>query len=538
MKKTLLSILVALVAMVSANAQDEIKFEFGPATWNIEDGRVYKDIEDLNAEGVVLTYEYNEEDYLITPLQPLTVEYDLYIDDAVEPISKSQSAVRQTAKIIFKDNYLEGHSYKIVTHSATLAQINLGSMPPTVDTLAVDEKSYTISFKIEGPELVKTIDVEGWQSLYITDQEWTPTYSAIDVKDICQALEISDISEALVYGLNGDGSYNNNFGPYGYDGWRDADGEFTNWGGGWDAGHGRNAYPAVYSIKINETCDTISYYFYDYWAEYVPEDTTTTVEGGSVIIGSAKHRAPVTNYQSMIWDWTNEDGTITQYNRRWRCEEGKDYKAGFAFVANKKIVIVNATMHFISIDDYVNRILNTTYDGYVYVNTAMNSALDVSIATGGEAQSVTFSDTDEEGKVKITFSGFTFPMPPFPTGSFDVIADVTYEGDGSETYEGIVSIMVNGMMPYRGILYGTKAPDSTPVIVVTLQNATLNTCVFAANEEEAKAALAEALTSVESVPATQTAPVAVYGINGQRQTTAKGISVIKYADGSVKKIIK
>lgn len=538
MKKTLLSLITVLVSFISANAQETVQFYFGPATWNIEDGRVFKNIEELNAEGVVLTYEYPEEDYVITPLQPVTLDYDLYVDGAEEPIAKTATATRTTTRIVFDDEYLEGHSYKIVTHGVILAQINLGAMPITVDTLVTDDKSYSISFSIEGPQLVKTIDVEATMSLYITDQEWTPTVSAIDTKSICEALEINNIDECNVYGLNGNGSYNTNYGPYGYDGWRDADGEYTNWGGGWDAGHGRNAYPAVYSIKLNETCDTIQYYFYDYWKEYVPEDTTTQT-GGGAIITQVKHRAPQTNYQSMIWDWTNEDGSITQYDRKWRCEEGKDYKASFAFVANKKIVIVNATMHFISIEDYIKYVLNTTYDGHIAMSTAMMSAPAISIAQSDETQSVTFSETGEEGTVKISFPGFTFPMPPFPTGAFDVIADVTHNADGSETYEADFSITINGMSIYKGVLYGTKEADATPVIIITLQNATMNTCVFAATAEEAKAALAEALTSIKSTNAdTDAAPVATYNVNGIRQANAKGVNIVKFSDGSVKKIMK
>lgn len=536
MKKTLLSLIAVLVSLISANAQETVQFYFGPATWNIEDGRVFKNIEELNAEGVVLTYEYPEEDYLITPLQPVTLDYDLYIDGAEEPIKKIATAARQTTKITFTDEYIEGHSYKIVTHGVILAQINLATF--TADTLVTDDKSYSISFSIEGPQLVKTIDVEATMSLYITDQEWTPTVSAIDTKSICEALEINNIDECNVYGLNGNGSYNTDYGPYGYDGWRDADGEYTNWGGGWDSGHGRNAYPAVYSIKLNETCDTIQYYFYDYWKEYVPEDTTTQT-GGGAIITQVKHRAPQTNYQSMIWDWTNEDGSITQYDRKWRCEEGKDYKASFAFVANKKIVIVNATMHFISIDDYIKYVLNTTYDGHIAMSTAMMSAPAISIAQSDETQSVTFCETGEEGTVKISFPGFTFPMPPFPTGAFDVIADVTHNADGSETYEADFSITINGMSIYKGVLYGTKEADATPVIIITLQNATMNTCVFAATAEEAKAALAEALTSIKSTNAdTDAAPVATYNVNGIRQANAKGINIVKFSDGSVKKIMK
>jgi hypothetical protein len=37
-------------------------------------------------------------------------------------------------------------------------------------------------------------------------------------------------------------------------------------------------------------------------------------------------------------------------------DEGKDYKASFAVIANKKIVIINATLHFVSQEDYTTAI--------------------------------------------------------------------------------------------------------------------------------------------------------------------------------------
>jgi hypothetical protein len=159
-------------------------------------------------------------------------------------------------------------------------------------------------------------------------------------------LNIQDISEAKVYGLNLNGSYNDHHADY-YDGWRDADGEYTTWRGGWDTYHGHNAYPAVYSIKITEKADSIHYFFYDYWREYDPNDPDE-IGGGSM----GSRRAPKTSYNSILWEWDNGDGTTTTYRRNYRCDEGKDYKASFIIIANKKAVQINATLHFISQEDY------------------------------------------------------------------------------------------------------------------------------------------------------------------------------------------
>ncbi len=341
MKKTILSLLVALATVINVQAQT---FEWGTATWNIQDGRVYESVEELNAEGVVLTFP-NPTGYTLTFLNVILVEYNLYIDDATEPI-KTKSSAKMSNAVPINYEFVEGHSYKIVTTRNLLAQANLATY--TTDTLSTNDDSYTISFKINGPELQNTYNVEADMSLSIIDQNWSPTISAVDVAAICKVLGVESIDKCDVYGLNLNGSYNNLYISL-YDGWRDADGEFTTYYGGWDSGHGHNAYPAVYCIKLNEAMDSVYYYFYDYWKEYDPNAGTET--GGGTIVTS-KHRAPTTSYHNMIWDWTNEDGSVTQYSRKWRCDEGSDYKASWAFIANKKMVRLNATMHFLSQEEY------------------------------------------------------------------------------------------------------------------------------------------------------------------------------------------
>ena len=343
MRKHLLTLFVALGSLLSANAQT---FEWGTATWSIEDGAVFEDIEEFEGAALSLSYP-NPANYVLTPLNMVAVAYDLYIDDATEPIQEVASA-RASTDIFFDDyKFAEGHKYKIVTTGAVVAQVNLATF--TTDTLFSNSDSYQISFSIKGPELVETIEVEGIMSLSITDQEWWVTYSYIDPATILSPLGASSMDEVRVYGMNPNGSYNSHYMDY-YYGWHDADGGFTTWGGGWDAYNGHNAYPAVYGMQLNETCDTVKYYFYDYWRLYDPNEEQET--GGGVISTVNRRFAPETTYNSVIWDWENEDGSTTQYRRNYRVNEGQDYKASFIFIANQKSVMLNATMHFVSQEAY------------------------------------------------------------------------------------------------------------------------------------------------------------------------------------------
>ena len=75
-------------------------------------------------------------------------------------------------------------------------------------------------------------------------------------------------------------------------------------------------------------------------------------EEGEVEGGTVTTRAPETSRNSVIWDWTNEDGSVTQYKRNYRVDEGKDYQSRVMYVANGKSVIVRATLHFVSIEEY------------------------------------------------------------------------------------------------------------------------------------------------------------------------------------------
>ena len=354
MKRFLLT-LVAFAAILGAQAQQK-EFKWGTASWNIQDGAVYDDIFGLEKDGISLTFT-NPNNYSLTFYHMLYVSYDLFVDGAETPIQTAASSEPGQGLVVnFDYPFVEGHSYKIVTTESRLVKANISTY--TTDTISIDNTtSYNISFTVNGPELVKTIDVDAYMSLYIVNPDYQPTYSFIDTNEVCTALGINEIGEAKFIGLNSNGSYNKAFTreDIGYDyysGWRDADGDYTNW---WGADGqlyrdliGHKPYPAVYSIQFTEKYDTLIYLFYDYWKEYDPNDPTVVPGTGAGV----KRYVPETHNNSLIWDWDNGDGTITQYLRRYRCDEGADYKASFIFLANKKYVLINAIMHFVSQEDY------------------------------------------------------------------------------------------------------------------------------------------------------------------------------------------
>ncbi|MBR1448844.1 MAG: hypothetical protein IJ588_08900 [Prevotella sp.] len=538
MKKLLLTLIVALAATSGLKAQT---WQWGTASWNIEDGTVYDGIADFNEKGgLVLTYT-NPAEFYLTFLNIIAVSYDLYVDDATEATKQVTTGQGGTA-VPFKYDFVEGHKYKIVTTGAVLVQANLATY--STDTLSENTTdSYSISFTIKGPELVKTIEVEGYQSLSITDQNEQLTYSLLDTEGIKQALGVSDISEAAAYGLNLNGSYNVHHADY-YDGWRDADGEYTSYNGGWDQYNGRNAYAPVYSIKLTEGVDSILYYFYDYWRVYDPEEGGET--GGSGVTTTSRLQAPDTHYNSVIWEYDNGDGTTTQYTRNYRVDEGQDYKASFAIVANKKYVIINATLHFLSQEDYAALQAGRKYEGFVGIGTAIGAQPGVPVAgIATQEQTVTIEDAEEAGQVNITFSGFTVAVPPITTENLTITAKAEKAADGSITYSSEpqqIGLSLGAMTAYyQATIKGTQASESeAPVLVLTLAQAATVTVVFNTTAELASAALSAEYAAITSVEAVKIAAEAaeVYNLNGVRQTTIqKGFNLVKQADGSVRKIL-
>ena len=365
MKRLLLSIVLIAAALTGAKAQ--VTFEWGTPTWNIQDGWVFNSIEDFNQSGVVLTYP-NSSGYTLTFLNIIAVDYLVYQDNAEVPDTAVATCQAGTA-VDMDYPFIEGHDYKLVTTGAVLAQANLATY--TTDTLSINNDSYSISFTIKGPELVKTIDVEQNMSLAIIDQEDPLTFSLIDTQSVLDALGVSSIYDTTIYGLRTNGAYvpYEYYGPDYFDGWRDADGEYTTWQGGWNSLDGHNAYPAVYSVKLNQTCDTVKYYFYDYWRDYDPEESDTM--GGSTIQQVNRRKAPDTHYNFQIVEWPDEENdTVYYYRRNYRCDEGQDYKASFAVKGNNRLVRINATLHFLSIEDY--EALNTKIPGDVNEDKEVN----------------------------------------------------------------------------------------------------------------------------------------------------------------------
>lgn len=413
MKKILLT-LTALTVVIMASAKD---YAWGTAQWNIQDGTVFEGVDDLTQKGGLTLTFGNPNKYTFTFFQMLSVSYDLFIDDATEPIKTGASASRGSALIVVFDyDFVEGHDYRIVTTENRLMQANLATY--TTDTISTNYDSYTISFTIKGPELVKIINVEADMSLAIIDQNEQLTFSPIDSDGILEALGIDGLGEAKVYGLNPNGSYNKaftdpNFGYDVYDGWHDADGGFTVWSGGAGGGIynllGHNPYPAVYSIKFHEPYDQVEYFFYDYWKEYDPDEPGEIPGTGSGVKPMlAPLRAPETHYNSIIWDWEwiddNGDPQVTQYRRNYRCDEGEDYKASFAVVANQKMVLINATMHFLSQEDYLAK-LTTPGDVNGDGNVDLTDAIMIVYHSLGQEQegfNEAAADVNADGNIDLT----------------------------------------------------------------------------------------------------------------------------------------
>ena len=414
MKKLLLTMLIAVCAVVAVSAQKT--FEWGTPTWNIEDGWTFESYEDYAQDGVVLTYS-NPANYTLTYFNVLMVDYLVYTDDGEVPDTTKSSAQGSTLMkeipVRLSYDFLDGHSYKVVTTSALLAQANLATRQ--TDTLTVNNTdSYSISFSIKGPELVKTINVEQRMSLAIWNQEDPLTFSLIDTNSILEALDIPSVYDATIYGLQSNGAYVpaewiGTATPYSFDGWRDADGDYTNWGGGYNQFASHNAYYAVYSIKLNETCDTVKYYFYDYWRDYNPDEPEEMGGSGMNPVKGrspervAPHKAPDTHFNYQIVDWYDEENDTTyQYRRNYRCDVGSDYKASFVVKTNEKYVLINATMHFVSEEDYLNPPV-TTKKGDVNADDKVDISAIVAIINQ-IAGTATYENADVNADEKVDIS--------------------------------------------------------------------------------------------------------------------------------------
>lgn len=117
MRKSLL-VFLALALALGVQAKE---WQWGKPTWNVANGRVYEDVFEVNADGIILTYP-NPGKYILTGMNVLSVSYNLYVDDATEPIELYASAPRQTTEVSFNYDWVEGHSYRIETTGAAMPQ--------------------------------------------------------------------------------------------------------------------------------------------------------------------------------------------------------------------------------------------------------------------------------------------------------------------------------------------------------------------------------------------------------------------------------
>ena len=538
MKNFLLTLFLVLASVAGIQAQT---FEWGTASWNIADGTEFDGIDEFSQKGLVLSFT-NPADYALTFLNIIAVDYDLYIDGSTEAVNGFATGQGSTDVSFRLDAFAEGHQYRLVATKATLVQANLATFQ--TDTLTSTVLDLSVSFTVKGPELVKTIEVEATQALTITNQYNPLTFSLIDTDEVKELLGIQAISEAQVYGLNPNGSYNAYHASY-YDGWHDVDGEYTTYYGGWDSYNSHNAYPAVYCIKINETADTVSYFFYDYWRPYDPEEADTV--GGSGVL-QARREAPETSYNSIIWDAEPGD-SVSQYIRSYRVDEGSDYKAGFVIIANKKYVRINATLHFVSQEDYAalqNK--GQQYEGFVAVATTMPQAPGTPVAPlSTQEQTVTITEAEEAGKVNITFSGFSTAVPfPLVTGEIVLAASVTKDANGVLTYSSEpvqIGLTLGQMIAYYNVsVKGVQTSESdVPVLVVSLAQAATVTAAFNATADLATAALNEhytTITAVDAVRLNNDVSIEVYSLNGVRRSgLQKGFNLVKKADGTLLKLL-
>lgn len=535
MKKILLSLLAVLFTTLGLQAQT---FEWGTATWNITDGQTFDGIENFEQAGLTLSYP-NPSGFRLTFLNVIVVDYNVYVDGSDTPIEASSSA-QMSSDVKIDYGFVEGHSYRIETTKALLAQANIATR--STDTLTTNTDKYTISFTINGPQVVDTIKTEGTMALTIVDQNAQPTFTVLDTTAIKSALGINDLTEATVYGLNPDGSYNKDFESQ-YDGWRDADGNFTYYTAVNNWVNGVHYYSAVYDIKLSPTRDSVYYYFYDDWKVYDP--TAPDSVSGSGMGGLT--RAPQTSYNHVIWDWQDGD-SIIQYRRSYRVDEGVDYPASFLYIANNKAVRIDATLHFVSQEAYAAYLdsIGTQYTGVIKAGIAMRADPGTPLDNNTTDQTVTIRKGSEDGLVNITFSGFNFPMMNMPTGELtltDVKAETDANGNTVYSLEDQAVAIKRGMMSinYQASLTGTQAEGSTPVLTLTLSQATVVTAVFGADEataSEAFDAAYDAVLGVESVKTQATGADSYYDLSGKALAApVKGVNIVKKADGTVVKVV-
>ena len=115
-----------------------------------------------------------------------------------------------------------------------------------------------------------------------------------------------------------------------------------------------------------------------------------------------KRRLPDTHINRVIWDWDNGDGTTTKFTRTYRCDVGSDYKASFVVKTSEKYVLINATMHFVSEEDYLNPPV-ATKPGDVNEDDKVDIS-DIVAIINNIAGTATYAHADVNGDEKVDIS--------------------------------------------------------------------------------------------------------------------------------------
>jgi hypothetical protein len=290
-------------------------------------------------------------------------------------------------------------------------------------------------------EIVKTI--EGGSIEYASSEASYVEKSIVltdeQVAEILEALEIESLDQATAYGWNPTTQeLVANFA--GYDGWRNADGDFANWSG--DA-----TVPAC--LKYTDGKTYLTY---------------------------------------------NINGV-----------EAQTIKVYWAIGTAAKAVLVEFSFIYTSDaagQDFAGAIEQTVY------NRNTGEALPDATETGEQTVSIAPA---EDGKVNITFSGFTMPMLGMEVPEFTVTATATSNEDGSISYsaEEFTVAMQRGQMTinYTGTLEGLQAnAEAVPGLHLMLSQAAIDEVYFAAD--------ADAIEALKEI--FEPVPVAINGINADQ----------------------
>lgn len=167
------------------------------------------------------------------------------------------------------------------------------------------------------------------------------------------------------------------------------------------------------------------------------------------------------------------------------------------------------------------------YEGYVAIATTVQGNVQSPVTTA--PQTLTITETETEGSVKIGFSGFTATLPPTAFPAFDFYATKAEKTQSYTSVEGSKISWEDGMIRTFNInATGTqKDIETTPRFVLNLfQNPMmLIYVVFAATEDEAKEHITIA-TGIQNVK-TDANSKTIYNLNGQKVSKAqKGLFII------------